>query len=271
MFSRREFCSLATATLLRASRSTPVALQLFSVREQCQQDLPGTLSRVAELGYQGVELAGYYGHSPADFRKFLADRHLPCCAVHVPFETLAADKIAATIQFHKILGNRNLIVPGLPASATASQEAWLSMARRSRTIAGILHAQGMRLGYHNHAIEFKTIEGMRPWDTFFKRASKDVMIELDLGNAGFEGADPVAALRRFPGRVRFIHVKDYTAAHPDLMPGDGVMNWRDFFPVCDRIAGAEWFVIEYDSNPAANLADIAECLQRFRAIRSRYS
>lgn len=80
----------------------------------------------------------------------------------------------------------------------------------------------------------------------------------------------MAALRRFPGRVRFVHVKDYSDVNPDLMIGDGEMNWREFSQVCDRIAGTEWFVIEHDSDPAANLEDIGECLKRFRARQSQF-
>jgi sugar phosphate isomerase/epimerase len=268
MLGRREFCLLAATGLLQASRRIPVALQLFSVREQCAKDLPDTLSRVAKLGYEGVELAGYHGRSPSELRKLLAERRLPCCAAHVPFESLQGDQLAPTIRFHNALGNRNLIVPGLPDHAINSQEAWLSTARRFTEISDVLRGHDMRLGYHNHAVEFKMLNGSRPWDTFFGNSSKDVIIELDLGNAGYGGADPVAALKRFPGRVRFVHVKDYTAAEPDLMVGDGDMNWREFFPVCDRIGGTDWFVIEHDSDPAANLADIEDCLKRFRAKQS---
>jgi sugar phosphate isomerase/epimerase len=270
MLGRREFCMLGAAGLLRASRHVPVALQLFSVRQQCDKDLPDTLSRVAQFGYEGVELAGYYGRKPAEFRKLLEEFRLPCCAAHVPFESLLGDELPVTIQFQRALGNRTLIVPGLPADAMKSQETWLSTARRFTEISRILHRHEMRLGYHNHAVEFSMLNGRRPWDTFFASSSKDVVIELDLGNAGYGGADPVAALKQFPGRARFVHVKDYTARNPDLMVGDGDMNWRDFFPVCDSIAGTDWFVIEHDSDPAANLADIADCLQRFRAKESQY-
>jgi sugar phosphate isomerase/epimerase len=225
---------------------------------------------VTEFGYDGVELAGYYGRGASEFRTLLAEHHLRCCAAHVSFESLLGNELTATIQFQKTLGNRTLIVPGLQADAVSSQEAWISTAKRFAEISRILRRHEMRLGYHNHAIEFKMLNGRRPWDTFFENSSKDILIELDLGNAGFGGAEPVAALKRFPGRARFVHVKDYTASNPDLMIGDGDMNWRDFFPVCDRIAGTDWFVIEHDSDPAANLADIAECLHRFRAKQSQF-
>jgi sugar phosphate isomerase/epimerase len=262
--SRREFCCLASAGLLLAGSPIRTALQLFSVRKQCERDLPGTLSRVAEIGYEAVELAGNYGRQPAELRALLDQRGLQCCAAHVPFESLLDPELQMTVEFHKALGNQNLIVPGLPEQATQSHQAWRATARRFAQIADRLRSHGIRLGYHNHAVEFKALAGEIPWVTFFRNTSDQVFIELDLGNAGYGGADPIAMLKRFPGRVRFVHVKDYSASEADLMIGDGDMNWRDFFPVCRTIAGSEWFVVEHDSDPGANLADIRECLNRFK-------
>jgi sugar phosphate isomerase/epimerase len=126
----------------------------------------------------------------------------------------------------------------------------------------------MRIGYHNHAIEFQAKKGQRPWDTFLRNSSEEVLIELDLGNAGYGAADPIALLKQLKGRARFIHVKDYTAKKPDLIVGDGEMDWRGFFPAAEH---AEWFVIEHDSDEGLNLADISECLNRFREKQRLYN
>jgi sugar phosphate isomerase/epimerase len=269
VLGRREFCLLASAGVLRGANRIPVALQLFSVREQCERDLPGTLSQVAAIGYEGVELAGTYGHAPDHVRALLNERRLQCCAAHVTFESLLGAELQRTIDFHKALGNRNLIVPGLPEQATRSRQSWLATAGVFTETAHKLQQHGLRLGYHNHALEFKPLDNELPWITFFRNTPREVFIELDLGNAGYGGADPVAMLKRFPGRTRFVHVKDYTAKEADLMIGAGVMNWREFFPICQTVAGTDWFVIEHDSDPAAHLADIRESLQRFRAKRDQ--
>jgi len=266
MLGRREFCAAASlgllkAGLLKAVPRIPVALQLFSVRQQCDKDLPGTLARVAEFGYEGVELAGYYGRPPLVFRKMLADNKLPICAAHVPYESLQGSFLESTIQFQKDLGNKNLIVPGLPSAAMSSLDAWRETAKRFTQMAATLRANGMRLGYHNHAVEFKPVDGQTPWDIFLANSSKDVMIELDLGNAGFAGVDPVETVKNLQDRAKFIHVKDYTPTKPDLIVGDGQLNWSAFIPAA---AAAEWFVIEHDSDPKADMADIAETLKRFR-------
>jgi sugar phosphate isomerase/epimerase len=269
MISRREF-ALATlsGSLIASSRTASIGLQLFSVRRQCEADLAGTLSRVAIMGFRGVELAGYYGHKPEEIRRLLADCGLECCGAHVPLDLLLEPKRMQTVEFHRALGNATLVVPGLPAHMVQNNEGWLRVAHVFTDISESLHTHGMRLGYHNHAVEFRGDPGVRPWDLFFSSTGPDVFIELDIGGAGYGGADPISLLKRYPGRVRLVHVKDYAADKPDLMIGEGAMDWRDFFPVCSKIAGAEWLIIEHDSDPTLGMADIAECLRRFRKARS---
>lgn len=125
-----------------------MALQLFSVREQCVKDLEGTLSRVARFGCEGVKLAGYYGRSAAELRGLLEAQGPPCCGAHVPFESLLGSELAATVRFQKIPGNRNLTVPGLPPEAMLSLEAWRSTARRFTEISRFLRGYHMRLWRH---------------------------------------------------------------------------------------------------------------------------
>lgn len=268
MLSRRQFAALALARAGSASlRSIPVALQLFSVRKRCATDLAGTLSRIAEFGFCGIEMAGYYGHPPQEIRGLLSDNGLTCCGAHVPVGSLLGDALPKTVDFHEALGNKTLVVPGLPVSMTANRDAWLQTAQLFAQISERLRARKMWLGYHNHSAEFHRFPDGRPWDLLFGNTPREVFIELDLGGCGYGGADPIAALKEFPGRTRMVHVKDYTATKPDLMIGDGDMDWRSFFPVCSKIAGTEWFVIEHDSNPATNMADIADSLRRFDALK----
>jgi hypothetical protein len=107
----------------QAKRQAPIGLQLYSVREDCKRDLPGTIAAVGKMGYDGVEFAGYYDRSAEDLRKMLDDNGLVCCGTHTGLDTLLEDNLAKTIEFNKTLGNKYLIVPGLPeknSSSTAS-------------------------------------------------------------------------------------------------------------------------------------------------------
>src|SRR6478672_11271622 len=102
----------------------PIALQLYSVREDAASDLSGVLQRVAKMGYEGVEFAGYYGHSAQDVRRMLDDNGLKCCGGHLGLDTLLGDAQAATVEYQQALGNKFLIVPGFASQRTNSKAAW---------------------------------------------------------------------------------------------------------------------------------------------------
>ena len=106
----------------------PIGVQLYSVREDCARDLPGTLEAIAKMGYDGVEFAGYYDHSAADLRKLLDDNGLKCCGTHIPLDTLLGEALEATVEFNKTLGNRYLVVPWIPEERRDSLAAWKATA-----------------------------------------------------------------------------------------------------------------------------------------------
>ena len=89
----------------------PIALELYSVREDAAEDTVGTLEAVAKMGYEGVEFAGYYGHSAEDLRKICDDLGLQIIGTHTGLDTLLGDQLQATIDYNQILGNKYLIVP----------------------------------------------------------------------------------------------------------------------------------------------------------------
>ena len=91
-----------------------IALQLYSVREDCAKDLRGTLKAVAEMGYEGVELAGDYGYSVEEWRKLLDEFGLKVAGAHLGIDTLLGDNFAKTVEFQRTIGNINLVVPSLP-------------------------------------------------------------------------------------------------------------------------------------------------------------
>src|SRR5688572_18663991 len=107
----------------------PIALQLYSVRKACEQDLPGVLAAVARMGYEGVEFAGYYGRTAAELRRMLDDNGLKCAGTHTGLPTILGDELKRTAEFNHTLGNRFLIVPGLPAERRSSRDAWRETAR----------------------------------------------------------------------------------------------------------------------------------------------
>jgi sugar phosphate isomerase/epimerase len=244
----------------------PIGLQLYSVREDCARDLPGTIKAVAEMGYVGVEFAGYYERSAAQLRKMLDDNGLKCCGTHIGIETLLGDQLKRTVEFNQTIGNRFLIVPGLPEEYRNSREAWRKTAHVFSDIAEKLKPLGMRTGYHNHTIEFQPLDGETPWDTFFGNARPDVVMQFDTGNAMHGGADPVPYLERYPGRATTVHLKEYSKAGKPALIGEGDVPWRRVFELCEKSGGTEWYIVEQEVYAMPPLECVKLCLENLRKM-----
>lgn len=244
----------------------PIALQLYSVREQCAQDLPGTLAAVAKMGYVGVEFAGYHGRSAQELKKLLDDNGLKVAGTHTGIDTLLGDQLEYTVEFNRTIGNRFLIVPGLPEERRNSRTAWLETARLMNEAAERVAPHGMRVGYHNHWIEFKPMEGELPWDTFFGNTRRDVVMQLDTGNALHGGVDPIPFLRKYPGRAATVHLKEHSASNDKALIGEGDVRWDEFFSLCESIGGTEWYIVEQETYAYPPLKCVDRCLQNLRRM-----
>lgn len=250
----------------------PVALQLYSVREDCAKDLPATLASVAKMGYEGVEFAGYHGRTSQELRTMLNDLGLKCAGSHLALDTLLGDNLGATVDFNRILGNRYLIVPGLPGERTCSRSAWRETADVFNEVAEALTGKGMLTGYHNHHTEFRQLEGETPWDTFFGNTRCDVVMQYDTGNALYGGGDAVAILKKYPGRATTVHLKPYSQSEGKENPdhgfrpiiGDDDIPWSEVFRLCESSGGTEWYIVEYESDLYPPLEAVDRCLKRLR-------
>ncbi len=251
-------------------RRIPIGLQLYSVRADCQKDLPGTIAAVAKMGYQGVEFAGYYGRSAKDMRKLLDDNGLKCCGTHTGIDTLLGDNLAKTIEYNKTIGNKYLIAPGLPGKYSSSHQAWLDTAKLFNELAEKVKLQGMLVGYHNHSAEFKAMDGELPWDTFYGNTSEDVVMQLDVGNAIHGGVDPLPYIYRYPGRAITVHVKEFSKTNNKALVGEGDVNWRAFSALCRAVGKTEWYIIEQESYAFSPLECAEKCLQNVREERLLY-
>lgn len=244
----------------------PIGLQLYSVREDCAKGLPGVLSAVAKMGYVGVEFAGYYGHSAQDLRKMLDDLGLKCCGTHTGLNTLLGDELARTIDFHRTLGNKFLIVPGLPEERRNSRQAWQGTARLFNELAEKVKAHGMQVGYHNHSIEFQPMDGEMPWDTFFGNTRSEVVMQLDTGNALHGKADPLPFLKKYPRRAITVHLKEYSATNNKALIGEGEVKWKEVFDTCESIGDTQWYIVEQESYAYPPMECVKRCLENLKRM-----
>ena len=249
-----------------AAAKVPIGVQLYSVRTECKRDLPGTLAGVAKIGYKGVEFAGYYERSAAELRKMLDDDGLKCCGTHTGLDTILGDKLKATIDFNKEIGNKYLIVPSLPAKYRSSKDAWLETAKLFNEAAARAGEQSMLVGYHNHSEEFKPLEDAIPFDLFFGNTNKAVIMQLDIGHALHGGSDPVEVLKRYPGRAITVHVKEWSSTKKDAVVGEGEVKWPEVFQACETIGGTEWYILEEETNAFQGLDGIDKSLKALQAM-----
>lgn len=246
-----------------------VALQLYSVREDCARDLPATLEAVAKMGYEGVEFAGYYGRSAEELKKMLDDLGLKVAGTHIGLNTLLGDELKATVEFNQILGNKFLIVPWLPEEKRNSKAAWLKSAQVFNEIAEQLKPLGMWTGYHNHHIEFQLMDGEMQWDIFFGATSPEVVMQLDTGNAmhgGVSADELLNIIKRYPGRALTVHLKEFSSTNPQAVIGEGEVKWHEFVSVCETIGGTEWFIVEQETYAYPPLECVKRCIENLKAM-----
>ncbi|MCU0521947.1 MAG: sugar phosphate isomerase/epimerase [Anaerolineae bacterium] len=232
-----------------STKKVPIGLQLYSVRDEVSKDLPGALESVAKIGYVGVEPYGYSGEKlewmgwdPRVMRKVLDDNGLACCGMHLRTEALMGDNLQRTIEINQILGNHFLIV--------AADQQRMSTVDRIMELADILNRTaetlrplGLWTGYHAHPFDFVHFDGVTAWEILFANTVMDVVMQMDNGNCANGDGDPHAIMRKFPGRGRTLHIKDYGAG-PDAVIGEGVADWKEFFEIAETLHHPEWYVVE---------------------------
>jgi sugar phosphate isomerase/epimerase len=247
------------------TKKIPIGLQLYVVRTECAKDLPGVLSAVAKMGYEGVEFAGYHGRDAATLRKLLDDNGLKCCGTHIALTTLVGDNLKETVAFNHTLGNKNLMVPNLPKDKSGTRQGLIATAKLFTELAAQVKGEGMRVGYHAHKNDFQKFDGETHWDIFFSNAGPDVAMQLDIGNCLDGGGDPVAILKKFPGRALSIHVKDYGGKKGAVI-GEGQVDWKTIFELCETTGGTEWYIAEQESPGVPPLECVAKCLKNLRKM-----
>ena len=242
-------------------KSIPVGLQLYTIGREANADPAAALAKVAQLGYRGVEFAGYFGKDAKTLRKMLDDNGLKCCGSHLGLDLfLKGDNFKKTVDFAKTLGCPLLNVPG---QRNAGKQGWVDSARRFNDLSDKLKPLGLRIGYHCHPGDFEKIDGEPVWDIFFGNTNKDVVMQCDLGHMGTADVDPVMYLNKYPGRAASVHVKPSAKQKRNLLVGEDELNWPAIFKACETVGGTEWYIVEYDGGSMEKAARTIETLKKW--------
>ncbi len=222
----------------------PISIQLYTVREIAAKDFFGTLKQIADIGYKGVEPAGFHGKKPAELRKVLDDLGMVCSSAHGPL--INKDNVAEQVETAKTLGY-DIIISGFGPNEFKTMDGIKASAEKFQAAAELLKPHGLKMGYHNHWWEMDVIDGKLGYEHFFGLA-KDVVSELDIYWASnFGKVDVPALIAKCGKRIPLLHVKDgpLVKDQPHTASGKGKMP----LPACIQAAGetTKWLVVELDA------------------------
>lgn len=249
----------------RRMRRDQIALQLYTVRDLAREDLGGTLREVAAAGYRFVEVAGIAESAETGLPPLLRDAGLSAIAVHRGLEALRVSVAAAADRLDE-LDCRRLVVPSLPDDERTTADGVRRLAHELNEIARRLADRGIRLGYHNHAAEFRPLDGTTMWQVLLAELAPEIELEVDVYWASIGGRDPVEVIREGGARVRLLHMKDRAAGEEprDAPAGGGTLDMAAIVRG-GRDAGVEWYIVEQD-DPADALVDIATARRNLEAL-----
>ncbi|MCS6568373.1 sugar phosphate isomerase/epimerase [Curtobacterium flaccumfaciens pv. flaccumfaciens] len=208
----------------------PLSVQLYTVRDALSADLPGTLQRIADIGYTNVEAFGFVDNAD-ELAAALRDAGLAAPSGHARLLDAGEQDLERIFHASTTLGFGTLIDPHIDESRWTTREDVEAIARELSALAPRAADHGLVLGYHNHAFEFSNrIEGVSAYEVFADALSDDVVLELDTYWVQVGGDDPVAVIGKYGDKVQFLHVKDGDGSHDDkqqVAVGNGIMPIRE--------------------------------------------
>lgn len=229
-------------------RLEKIGIQLYTVRDQMADDVPGTLQRLAEIGYKEVEFAGYFDHPAADIRSMLSDLGLTSPSAHVPLEAIRSEPEAVIEQLVEI-GHKYLVIAWLSEEERATLDQYRAHADLFNRVAEQCAAADLKFAYHNHEFEFEPLDGVLPMDLLLAETDPGlVQIELDFYWITFAGADPFAYFEQYPGRFPLCHVKDMAPDRSIADVGSGTIDFSSLF-AASELAGLRHYYAERDDAP----------------------
>lgn len=246
----------------------PIALQLYSVRVDAEKDLFSVLEKVAKMGYEGVEFAGYYGHDPKEIKKVLDANGLIAEGTHTGYEALNDENFNATVDLHLALGAKFCIIPWIPEDMRNTPEACKATGDKMAVLCAKLNEYGLRTGFHAHDGDMKPLAGGKcAWDLISEFTPKEFILQYDTANGVSGGADAVQPILNNPGRNASLHLKEWAGQHGAAPIGEGDIPWQRVFEAAENGGGVEWYVVEHEAeSEVPPIVSVEQCLVNLRKM-----
>ena len=256
-----------------AGKHFPVGLELYSVRDELAKDLTGTVRAVARMGYEVVEFfSPYYAWTPdyaREVRKLMDDLGIRCNSTHNGANSFTPEGIQKAIELNQILGAKYIVMAS--AGRVTGLDGWKGVADRLANASEKLKPLGMRAGYHNHALEFKPLDGKRPIEVLASNTPREVMLQLDVGTCVEVGSDPVAWIKANPGRINCLHCKDWAPGEGKgyrVLFAEGDSPWARIFEAAESTGGVEYYLIEQEGSRFPSMETAQRCLDTWKKMKS---
>lgn len=226
-----------------------IGLQLYSVRKDAEKDFLGTVQKVIDLGYQGIQFAGFFNTSAEQVRGVLQENQTLAAGAHVGIQQLLGDELEKTFEYHHTIENDLIICPYLPEEMRQSADDYKKIAEQLNKIGEACQKEGFRFGYHNHNFEFERFGDISGFELLFTQTDPQlVKMELDCYWASFADQDPLAIIREFKDRVVSLHMKDMKiedGRKTGTEVGNGLLDFKSLIQVGNEY-GVEWFTVEQE-------------------------
>lgn len=207
-----------------------IGMQMYSVRRLAEYDLMRTLEKIANIGYQALELTGYYTYNPQQIRRIAKRFNLKIPSVHVPLriydEEKMVDDFERSAEFSAELGAKYVVIPWLPISEKFKYHEIQYLVHLIGQCISAAKKNGLQLVFHNYSREFKLINGQFVLEQLLGPFDKDqLQLELDFGSVYVSGLDPFQIYRDYEERVPLIHLRDVTYGRKDCNLGTGKIDY----------------------------------------------
>jgi len=249
-----------------------VALQIYSVRDYAEKNLKETLQKVKDMGYDGVEFAGLYGHEPSEVKQMVDEIGLIPISAHVALDEMLADPDKVIAGYAEI-GCKYIAVPYLNEERRPGTDGFKQTIEDIEMLASVAKKYDIQMLYHNHDFEFKKVDGEYGLDILYQSIPSELLkTEIDTCWVNVAGEDPAEYIRKYSGRSPVVHLKDFVMSgkeKPKQMyeligieseeqdekdageafgfrpVGYGVQNFPAILTASEE-AGAEWVIVEQD-------------------------
>lgn len=216
-----------------------ISLQLYSIHEETKKDFSGSVKKVGEIGFQGVEYAGYGGLSSEEQKQLLAESGLYSVGTHCGLQVFT-DTFEEELGYSKAIGSKYIICPWAKVDTLEQIDHLAQVLNEASEKAA---KYGIKVGYHNHDHEFAMIDGQYALDLLAQKTNDNVVLELDVFWVAYAGVDPVEYIKKWGKRVELIHIKQIDKNKANVDIPDGIIDMKQ---IKEAAQYATYFVLEHE-------------------------